>query len=133
MKYLNAFVLLLLLVAACTPDDKDNITPIPVPDIFDNCVGEYNCSIRTVNSYKGIDTTIQEKIQIAVISKTDSTLRIWTDTFRLKSDTTLTLYRSQYYYLIRSDSRFYGKSIFIEVWDRLKSPSKGYILNGNKL
>lgn len=133
MKYLNAFVLLLLLVAACTPDDKDNLTPTPVTDIFDNCVGEYNCSIRTVSSYSGSDTTTLEKIQVVLISKTDSTLRIWTDTFRIKSDTTLTLYRSMNYYLTRTDSRFYGKNIFIEVWDKIKSPRKGYIINGSKL
>lgn len=133
MKYLNAFLLLLLLFSACTPDDKDNVTPTPVPDIFDLCAGRYHCSIRTYNELVNEDTTISKSIDIEVLSKTDSTLRIWTDTFRINNDTTLTLQHSTKYSVIRTDSRFYGNNVFIMVKSRLKSPNQGYFLNGSKL
>lgn len=133
MKYINTFLLLLLLVVACSPDDKETLTPIPVPDIFDVCMGKYSCTIRTYDSWVGEDTTTSEIVNIEIISKTDSTLRIWTDTFSINPDTTLTLYSSTNYSLTRTDSRFYGNNIFIMVTDRLKSPSKGYFLYGSKL
>lgn len=132
MKYLSTFLLLLLLVAACTPDDKDNVTPTPTPDIFDNCVGEYNC-VKLEGFWDGSDTTTYETVNVTLLSKTDSLIRIFNDTFRLKKDSSLDIYASQNFSFCEIRSRFHKDSIVLLVADRLKTPNHVLYLNGKKL
>lgn len=132
MKYLSAFVLLLLLFVACTPDEKDNVTPTPVPDIFDNCIGEYDC-VKYEGFWDSSDTTTYETVNVTLLSKTDSLIRIFNDTFRLKKDSSMGIYASQNFSFCEIRSRFHKDSIVLLVADRIKSPNHVLLLNGKKL
>jgi hypothetical protein len=132
MKYFNAPLLLLLLVAACTPDDKETVTPSPKPDIFDNCSGQYNSTVRLLNEYINTSSTTQQIVTVSVVSKYDSLIKILDDTFRLRSDSSYYLFASQTYSIGEIQNRFHPDSIQLLIADRLKSPHRSLKISGRK-